>query len=204
MSELETIRWLNRLEIYGDDITDRLEWMQRLVAVIRSPMGLENLSSHYWCLLAEFVVGLQLFLTLEPCGVGVVESLEEAEDWEKLGSWLVGVWSFLPSPGMPISELMEGIEEATLRSLLRQPSALRGLEDLCEMGSLVYFPEIQTQLQRICDRARAEQLPPESPPPYVSVFPDQCLSILMPPPFLPLQSIGLQPVIYSPSFRGRS
>ena len=75
VSELETIRWLDRLEIYGDDITDRLEWVQRLVAVIRSPTGLENLSSHYWCLLAEVVVGLQLFLTLEPCDVGVVESL---------------------------------------------------------------------------------------------------------------------------------
>jgi len=181
-SGLDTVCWLNCLNVDADDIADKDHWVELLVDVIRSPAGLESLSSHYWRLLGELVVASNLDLCLAPHDVEVMRSLEKAKDWEKLGVWMVVVWSLLPNSGIPGSELMEGIEEVTLESLLRRPSALQGFEDLCEVGglSLGYLQGYKNRLQWICNRARAEQLPSESPPPlYVSARTVQHLLILI-------------------------
>ena len=95
----------------------------------------------------------------------VMGSLEKAEDWEKLGVWMVIIWSLLPN--RPKSESMKGIEEVTFKSLLQRPSTLQGFEDLCKTGRLSsgYLWEYRGKLQQICDQARVEQLPSKSPPP---------------------------------------
>jgi len=168
VSGLDTVRWLNRLNVDVDDAVDMQSWAQLLVGVMRSPMGLESLSSHYWHLLDKFVVASKHFLHLRSRDTEVMRSLEEAEDWEKLGAWAVIVWSSSPWSGVPISELVGGIEGVTLKLLLRRPSAILRFEDLCEAGILANpHPKCQARkdkLQRICDQARAE-LPSESPPP---------------------------------------
>jgi len=48
----EVIRLSNHLGVGTDDMGSRRDcWGRLLVDVIRSPMGREDLSSHYWCLL---------------------------------------------------------------------------------------------------------------------------------------------------------
>jgi len=98
----------------------------------------------------------------------VMRSLEEAEDWEKLGVWMVVIWLLLLYSVMPIFESMEDVEQVTLKLLLQRPSALQGFEDICELGrpispyrEYLYF---RNKLKQICDQARVEQLPSESPP----------------------------------------
>jgi len=56
-----------------------------------------------------------------------------------------------------ISESMEGIEEVTLKSLLRRPSVLKGFEDIREVGTPIHTgPDNwrrKDELQRICNQA---------------------------------------------------
>jgi len=164
VSGLETICWLNHLNADADDVVDKGTWAWLLVEAIHSSMGFESLSSHYWDLLDKLVVASELWLHLTPRDTEVMRLLEEAEDWEKLGAWMVVVWSFLP-----LSESMEGIEDVTLKLLSRRPSVLPRFEDLCEAGTLAYprrdCQVLKDKLQRMCDQARSEKLPPESPPP---------------------------------------
>ena len=165
----ETVRWLNRLNIDADDLVEKRRLARLLVAVIRSPTGPESLSSHCWHLLDKLVVTLKLNMSLVSRDTEVMRSLERAEDWEKLGAWMVVVWSFSPYSGIPKSESMDSIEQVTLKSLLRQPSALSRFEDLCDAGTLSLshsaFMECKAKLRRICDHARAERFPLEPPPP---------------------------------------
>ena len=167
VSGVDTARWLNCLNINVDDMGNKGTWARRLVAVIRFPTEFEGLSSHYWRLLDELVVASALDLSLTSQDTEVMRSLEKAEDWERLGVWMVVVWSFLPWSEIPGSESMEGIEEVTLKLLLRQPSALPRFKDLCDTGNLSDsdYSEYKAKLQRICDQARAEQSASESPPP---------------------------------------
>ena len=174
VSELEALRWLNRLNIDMDDISDQEGWAQRLVAVVRSPTGLESLLLHYWSLLGKLVVASKYSPLLGSRDTEVMRSLEKAEDWEKLGVWMVVVWSSLPGSTIPESESMESIEDVTLKLLLRQPSALQGFEDLSKAGALSYswLQEYKDKLRQICDQVLAKQLHSDSPPLYVLVCPD--------------------------------
>ena len=171
---LDTIHWLNHLNINADDVVDGENWARLLVGVMRSPTGPESFSSHYWHLLAKLVASKH-FLRLESRDVEVMRSLEKAEDWEKLGVWMVAVWS-----GLPGSESMEGIEEVTLKLLSQRPSAFPRFEDLCKAFTCL-APDCQAhknKLQQICDQVRVRQLLP-----YVSVRPAHDLSVLTPPFF---------------------
>jgi len=93
-----------------------------------------------------------------------MRSLEEAEDWEKLGVWMVAMWS-----GVPTSEPMENIEEVTFKLLLQRPSVFLRFEDLCNAGipncSSPGCQSYRDKLQQICDQVQAEQLPSEFSPP---------------------------------------
>ena len=162
VSGLEAVRWLNHLDVSVDDMVEKGSWAWRLVTTIRSPMGLESLSSHYWRLLDKLVVDSKLDLYLESRDTEVMRSLEEAEDWEKLGVWMVVVWSLLPESEIPESESLESIEELTLKSLFQQPSALPRFENLLEAGTLTWA---WGKLQCICDQARTTQLALEPLPP---------------------------------------
>jgi len=166
-SVLYTVCWLNRLNVDADDIPVKEHWARLLVEVVRSPAGLESLSSRYWRLLGELAAASKLYLPLAPRDMEVMRLFEKTEDWEKLGVWMVVVWSFLPSPSIPVSESMERIEEVTLKTLLRRPSALPMFEDLCQAGVLGLGSRraYKDKLQRICDQARAERSIPESPSP---------------------------------------
>lgn len=184
VSALETVRLLNRLEVGVDDVDveERVNWVKLLVGVIRSPSGFENLSSHNWRLLGELVLIARtseshLVRGLVPTAKSfdshsgrdteVMRSLEKAEDWEKLGVWMVVVWVFPPALA---AETMPVVRQVTLKLSLRQTSALQRFENLCE-GDVIR-PQYKLLLRRTCDQARVEQSSSEpSPPPYVSVPP---------------------------------
>jgi hypothetical protein len=151
VSGLETVRLLNRLDVNVADMAKQDIWGQLLVDVIRTPAGLENMSSHYWRLLGELPLATNS-VTPGSRDVEVMRSLETAEDLEKLEVWLAVVWLSLSESAT--DPVMEDVKRVTLGLLLRRPSAPPRFEALCERGSL--HPSHGIELQRVCDQARAE------------------------------------------------
>ena len=159
-SGLETIRLLHRLDVDVEEVEDKRGWARFLVMVIRSPMGFGSLSPHYWGLLGNLT--LTTTYSVEDLALRdteVMRSLEEAEDWEKLEVWVAAVWQMF---GLPTSEPTEGIEQVTLKLALRRPSALQRFENLCARNAV--WLHYKSKLQGICNQARTEQLPLETPP----------------------------------------
>jgi hypothetical protein len=192
--ESETVHVLNYLHVDVADMVERGRWVRLLVGVICLPIGLESLSAHYWHLLGELALSTSAHLDHRLL-LEVMRMLENAEDWEKLEVWMAVLWSST----FPIKRTfkMEEIEQVTLKLVSQRASALLRFEDLCRRRSA------RSELRRICDQARAEQLSSESPPPpYVSIRPVQCLSVLMASLSLP-QSTDLRPAGHSTPFCGR-
>ena len=162
MSVLGTIHLLDRLSVDVDDVVKEREWVELLVDVIYSPTGPGSLSSHYWRLLDKLVL-LGMVVNRGPRGAGVAKSLEEAEDWAKMETWMAIAWRSL------LGESMEAVGRTTLKLLSRRPSALPRFENICGTG--IRWVDQKVELRRICDEARTELLPSESPPKYVSVRP---------------------------------
>ncbi|KAF9783371.1 hypothetical protein BJ322DRAFT_1070501 [Thelephora terrestris] len=157
-SGLETIRLLNRLQADVDEISDKYKWSEVLISAMRSPAGVESLSSHCWCSLRKLLGFLGWYPRSLTRDVEVMISLEEAGDWEILEVWIVFMWYV----SRPIPKWMEVLERGTLELLLHQPSALTRFEDLCnQMESLGYNTQ---PLRRICDKAPVEPSPPKCPP----------------------------------------
>jgi hypothetical protein len=160
VSELETVRLLNRLDVDVDGMEDRGEWVQLLVKVLPSPMGLEMLSPHYWRLLDKLVSAEDVDHPFtSDVSQSVMRRLVEDRCWEKLEFWMAIVWQSFDDADTG-SKYMEDVEHVTLNLLLERQSALPRFMALCEED-----PFNKEGLQRICDQARAEQLPPESPSP---------------------------------------
>jgi len=191
----ETVRLLNRLEVDVDEVKFYANWKAILVLAIRSPMGFESLSSHNWRLLGKLTFTWRSHGPHVERDMEVMRSLEKAEDWEKLEVWMGIVWTSLSDSGL--RESMEDIKQVTLELSLRQSSALQSFENLCKNNELQWG--YKGELQRICDRARAERLPLEPPPPpYVFDAPLQRLSVLIPLFFSFSRSIYTQPLIPFP------
>ena len=159
---LETVRLLNRIKVDMDDIVGRGELRTLLISVIRLTIGQERLSSHHWHSLDELASESNLCGGFVSRDVEVMKALEEAEDWERLEVWMWILLKSLASYPRPTSESMRDIEETNLKLLLRRPSAIPRFEDL--VGKLP-LPSDDATLRQICDRARSEQLPSQSPPP---------------------------------------
>ena len=134
---------------------------------------------------------------LEPRGLEVMRSLEEAGDWEKLEIWVAIGWR------SPRAESMGEVGRVTLKLLSQRPSALRRFEGIYEVGIMWWDRKIK--LGRMCEQARAKHSPSESLP--------LCVLVCLPAPicsnapfyffiFL-LQSIGPRTAARSPSFCGR-
>ena len=111
-----------------------------------------------WWSLSQFMIS-QSVEDAEPMGdaestenaepVEDVEPTEDLEPVEEDAEWIED------------TDPMEDIERLTHILLLQRPSALSKFEDMCETG--VFHPECETELRRICDQARVEQSPLESP-----------------------------------------
>ena len=163
VSRLDTIRWLNCLDVDVDDIMGGDNWITLLGDVIYSPIGLESLSSHYWQLLDKLVASVPP-LSIISHDIEVMRTLEEAEDWEKLEVWMVLIWTFLPRSALQIKVpgLTGDIERATLKLLLQRPSALPRFEGLSGGPGPTIDEGYKDKLRQICDQARVGRLPSES------------------------------------------
>lgn len=160
VSDLETVRLLNHLNVDVGDMGEGHDWPGFLMDVVHSPAGFESLSTHYWYLLYWLSLAWDPPVRFESRDMGLVTSLEEAEQWEKLEVWVAIAWQSL-SHWYLSRALATNIEEATLRLLLRQPSAFPRFEHLSDSGALRSITS--TELRRICAEARAEQLTLEPP-----------------------------------------
>lgn len=112
VSGLVAIRFLDRLEVDVDDVGEKREWPKLLVNVIRSPMGPQNLSSHYWRLLDKLVLARVCDVTPASRDTEVMRSLEEAGDWERLEVWMVIVWRSLRHGFLTDTESMNSEDES--------------------------------------------------------------------------------------------
>ena len=166
MPGLEIIHLLNCLDVDVDDMVKRGVWVWLLVNVICLPMGPRGLSSHYWHLLGRLPLAMDFSQIPGLRKAGVMSSLEKAEEWEKLEVWMVVVWQSL-SYSTPV-HMMDDIKRVTLKLLLQRQTALLRFEGLCRVGQL--YPQAKPKLRQVCDQARKELLPSETPLlPYVSV-----------------------------------
>jgi len=195
VSELETIRLLNRLDVDVDYMEGGHKWLRLLKNIIHSPAGLESLSIHYWHLLDRLVSASNRLATFAPRDMDLVRSLEEAEHWEQLEVWMVIAWRSLgygfmedtePGEGTGSREDAESVEdpdsgEDTEPEEGTGPMDAEELEQvtlrllLQRPSALPRFEDLSNSralwmdqdvvLRRICAQARAEQLPPEQLPP---------------------------------------
>ena len=164
LSELEVSGWetvclMNYLEVDVDDVVEKHRWVVLLVDVICSPAG-QSLSSHYWHLLDKLVSVERPGLDFVPHDLGVMKTLKETGDWEKLEVWTVVVWESLALLHGPISGSKD-VEEVTLELLSQRPSAIPRFENLYPVDCVSHSCVVE--LQSICDQAQAKQLPSESP-----------------------------------------
>ena len=162
VSGLETVCLLNRLNIDVGEVEQGYRLVGLLAEVIRSPMGFESLSSHCWHLLDKLAVGETLHGDFVSQDTEVMRLLEKAEDWEKLEVWMAIIWRSPPLYDWPTSESKD-IERATLKLLLRRPSAFPKFKNLYEWGGL--WPVVHRAFRQIYEQALTEQLPTESLPP---------------------------------------
>ena len=166
---------LDRLKVGMDDVEGHEEpWGSLLVDVVCFSTGLESVSSYYWDLLDKLAPFLALSINFGPRGMEVMRLLEEAEDLEKLETWVVVAW------GAESLELVtDDVRRVTLNLLLQRPSTLPRFEGLPKMPipEIPRAREIREELRRICNQARVEQSHLEPPPPYVSVRPARHLFV---------------------------
>jgi hypothetical protein len=159
VAELEFVCLLNNLEVSVGEVGDAgWIWMGLLMDVLLTPTGQERLSSHYWLLLGSLIsVPLHCHFA-DDRQTDLMKSLEEAQDWEKLETWMLVVWwSRCRSDSVPIQD----IERATLTLFRQRPSAIPRfeglLEDRTEFKHPPSFNTYKDVLQRVCNQARAEQ-----------------------------------------------
>jgi len=178
MSISDAVYLLNCLDVEVDDLVENDDvyamlnedsWFQQLREAIHSPTGLESLSSHYWRLLGELPSEPSFRREIVPRDVDVMKSLEEVEDWEKLGVWMPIVWGLLVHKFKP--DLVEDIKRVTLKlashcppasnSASKCPPALQKLEILCKR---IEESDAGAELRLILNRAQTGQ-PLLGPPP---------------------------------------
>ena len=210
MAAQETIRLLNCLKVDVDDVEEDDDWVDRLIAVIRSQTefktstGFERLSSHYWSLLGKLMAIGGYFWEFASDDLKVMESLEKAKDWEKLEVWMAVIWMAQPFQRIRMPESMEDIPGKPKyipalepRGYIPTPESMEGVERatlelfLRQPSALQRIEnlcksyavwESNPKLQEIFNQARTKQLPLEPlPPSYVFVPPVQHLSVLRPP-----------------------
>jgi hypothetical protein len=155
---LEFVHLLNNLE-FGVDDTGGEDWrlLGLVTGVLQSSVGQGYLSSHYWLLLRSLIfMGPSSHPGIVVNEGVVMKSLEEAQDWDKLETWMLFVWWSW------CSRSREGdIERITLTLFRQRPSAVPKFELLYEKcrrpNSHCLFNVHKDEFRRICDQARAEQ-----------------------------------------------
>ena len=162
VSAFDTVQLLNRLSVNVDDMEKQDRWAQLLIGVVCLPLGLKNLSSHYWHLLDKLewynLESASKNMDPGPCNT-VITSLEKDKDWEKLEVWMGIVWQSMVEEtsiggvGKLTLQSLEDIGRVTPNLLQQQPSALPRFKTLCETNKLqkIYKLELQQMCNQVLD-----------------------------------------------------
>jgi hypothetical protein len=151
-------RVLDRISVEPDEVRDGNGWKSVLKAVVHSPEGRKHLSIRYWHLLETLARSGDWEVMCDSC-VGVMRSLEETQEWEKLEAWACVVW-LSPSSLHPVP--IDEVLAATLALFQQRSSAITRLEGSSEpTDSRCLRSEYSAEFKRICDQARATRPTPE-------------------------------------------
>jgi hypothetical protein len=154
-------RVLDRIRVEPDEARDGNGWKSVLKAVVHSSEGRKHLSIRHWHLLETLVRNGDREVMCGSC-VGVMKSLEETQEWEKLEAWACAVW-LSPSSLHPVP--MDEVSAATLALFQQRSSAITRFEGLSEPTDLRCLrSEHWAEFKRICDQARATRSSSESSP----------------------------------------
>jgi hypothetical protein len=165
-AELEFVCLLNNLKVSVGEVGDAgWVWMNLVIHVLLTPMGQGRLSSHYWLLLGNLISAFPGTRSADDRQTEVMKSLEAAQDWEKLETWMLVVWwSMYRSNSVPIQD----VGRATLTLFRQRPSAIPKFDDLLENHTQSHFFSLfnthKEVLRRVCDQERVEQSPLGWPP----------------------------------------
>jgi len=128
---------LERLVVCVDDVSDahsRIRWLPLLLGVVRSPDGWRSLGYPHWELILELSVTGTLFLR-DPIKheLGIMVSLEEQRDWDRLECWVCFGWSILRPT---IDSVLESLERVTLSLLRQRPGIAEKLKQLLQRPAI--------------------------------------------------------------------
>ena len=162
---LEFVCLLHNLGVGMGEVDDAEEWMCMLIGVLRSPVGQEHLSSHYWLLLRDLVPMAPPPHIHWDREAEIMKSLEEAQDWEKLEIWMLILWwaeyvysgsdVLAPNP-------IQDIKQATLILFQQRWSAIPRFEDFYKKSTQLpdvdnRFSIYKDEFQQICNQVWAQQ-----------------------------------------------
>jgi len=138
---------LNHLHVRAEDVSSGDLWVELLLNVIRSTEGIRRLPYSYWELLVEFAVSKPKRLRYTPYDPHIMESLEEAEEWDRLECWIGIVWAMW-GPDCRVHWRAANLEPATLSLFRKKTGAYQKLERWMErIGERVLEP-----FQQMCER----------------------------------------------------
>ena len=123
--------------------------------MVKSPEGARHLSRPYWELLAEVVALESPWAQSRAYTPETTTSLGEAEEWEKLESWIGAAWMLWP-PG--VGEAMEKPESATEVEMERamallSRNAVQNIDQRVGRWSKERRQGMPESFQRICKQA---------------------------------------------------
>ena len=132
-------------------------WTSHLWNVLRSSLGQEQLSSHYW----QHIVPMAMQPGLNPLHVkssdlDTMRSFEKKGDWKRLEVWIGMMWVLeLPGGGIEVRE----VERATRTLFRERPGAFQTVEgwvlEASESDSL--YTQHGNIFRMVCDEARKEE-----------------------------------------------
>jgi hypothetical protein len=160
-AELELVCLLNNLEVsVGEAGNAGRAWTRLLIALLLTRIGQGRLSSHYWLLLGNLISVFPEWHFADDRQTDLMKSLEGAQDWEKLETWMLVIWwSGYYSDPVPIQD----IERSTLMLFRQRPSAIPKFEGFFKdhtessVPPLSLFDTYRDVLRRVCDQSQAEQ-----------------------------------------------
>jgi len=133
----------------------RENWADFLLSVIQSVEGTRLLSYPYWELMVEILASPTVYLQGAIYSPLVIESLEDAGEWHKLGCWIAIVWAIWdPSEAA-------NLESATLSLFHRQPGTFRKLERWIEVLQRCGW-NIE-KFQSLCEQRNLNVAGPDTP-----------------------------------------
>lgn len=151
----ESVELLDALRVGVEDIDDGTQWAALLLDTIQHPEGIQCLSYPYWELLVELSIPVPRLPRYTAWASRIMNSLEDAEEWDKLGCWMGVIWM--------AGITTEDLERVTLLLFRQRPCAIETLEQWMERWSKSHNRVVPKAFHQICEKARLEATQQDPP-----------------------------------------